>query len=262
MRREQEDNSMAIAEWLIGSVLVLAVGSFLNVVIYRLPRQIQGLASAGSLWWPASCCPQCHVTLRWYDNVPLVSWVCLRGACRRCGERISLRYPLVELGTALLSGVLTWALPRDQLFHALLLSWALLALSLIDIKHQLLPDAITQPLLWFGLFLTATGTLNGSLHDAVLGVIAGYGCFTLLAKGFHYLRGYPGLGAGDAKLLAALGAWLGWTALPFVLLIASGSAILYVLISGFFWHRDRHQALPFGPWLSLAGLSLFIHSII
>ncbi|MEB5836741.1 prepilin peptidase [Pantoea dispersa] len=254
---------MEIAYWLIGTLLALCVGSFLNVVIYRLPQQVMNPQPGIPLLLPRSHCPHCQTTLRASDMLPLLSWLLLRGRCRYCHHPVSLRYPLTELLTAAISLALAWLLPPDsRLPAALLLAWILLALTLIDIEHLLMPDALTLSLLWLGLLFKALYWLPGTLNDAVFGAIAGYSTLWLMGELYQLINKRPGLGGGDAKLLAALGAWLGWALLPFVLLLACTGAILFVLLARLGWQRELYHVLPFGPWLALAGISLFIHTII
>lgn len=246
--------------WALFALLCLSVGSFLNVVIYRLPLMILQPQIPLSLALPGSHCPHCKSAVRWRDNLPLLGWLRLRGRCRDCQQAISLRYPLVE-GTSLLFGIaLALLLPPEQLWFTLPLCWTLLALSLIDADHQLLPDLLTLPLLWTGLLLRCYAPLPGGVESGVIGAIGGYLTFWLLARGYRRLRGVDGLGLGDAKLLAALGAWLGWEALPTLVLLAASAAIVALLVSRMLWQRPLDKALPFGPWLSLAGGGLFIYS--
>lgn len=239
--------------WLLLGCLYLAVGSFLNVVIHRLPLMILQPQAKVNLCLPASFCPSCRVPLRYRDNIPLLSWLWLEGRCHHCRASISPRYPLVELASLLLGLLLTGLLPLADLPVALVFVWALLILSLIDWQHQLLPDAITLPLLWLGLLLHCFDLLPGNLSDAVLGAACGYGLFWLLASGYRHLRGVEALGLGDAKLLAALGGWLGWQPLPMLVLIAACGGIISVLLARWLRRRPLQQSLPFGPWLSLAG---------
>lgn len=245
--------------WII--LLGACVGSLLNVVVYRLPQMImQPDQVRYSLWLPRSHCPQCQRTIAWYDNLPLLSWLLLHGRCRHCAQPIALRYPLTELTAALLALLMGLLFPPGEtLLAALLLSWLLLALVLIDAEHLLLPDALTLPLLWLGLICQLCRWLPASsLEDGVCGAIAGYLTFWLLAKGYYALRGREALGMGDAKLLAALGAWLGWQLLPQLLLLASLSAISWVAAARLLARRPLNAPLPFGPGLALAGLLLFI----
>lgn len=247
--------------WLLLALLGAATGSLLNVVTWRLPLMIGGDARPGfNLWLPASHCPQCQTTVRWHDNIPLLSWLLLRGRCRHCRLRISYRYPLTELATLLLTLALGWLFPPGILLLAVLLfSWLLLALVLIDAEHQLLPDALTMPLLWIGLAANLLGWLpHPGLAAAVTGAIAGYLTLALLTHGYRLLSGKDALGLGDAKLLAALGAWLGWQQLPVLLLLASISGITWVLLAHLLFRRSFNTPLPFGPFLSAAGLILLI----
>ena len=249
--------------WLVMWVLGSSVGSFINVVVYRLPRQWLHSKAQISLWRPASHCPKCKQALRWQDLLPVISWLLLRGRCRDCHSPISARYPLVEFFSALVSLTLIFFFPSDGLFVVtLLLFWALLTLSMIDIDHYLLPDVITLPLLWFGLLLKAAGWLPGSLHDAVFGAASGYSTLWLISHFYQCVSGKRALGMGDAKLVAALGAWLGWALLPYVLLLACAGAICALFFAKICWQRDLSQPLAFGPWIALAGISLFINTII
>ena len=248
-----------IVVWMCGA----SVGSFINVVVYRLPRQWQHPEERMSLWQPASHCPKCKQALRWRDLLPVISWLLLRGRCRDCHAAISARYPVVEFFSASVSLILVLSFPADGLFVlTLLLFWALLTLSLIDIDHYLLPDVITLPLLWFGLLLKAVGWLSGSLNDAVFGAIIGYSALWVISHLYQCFSSKLALGMGDAKLVAALGAWLGWALLPSVLLLACGGAICALFFAKTCWQRDLSQPLAFGPWIALAGISLFINTII
>ena len=263
------------------AVLGLVVGSFLNVVILRLPRMLQrewtrdcqalleiepeDAAQAStqpstqlsteemSLILPASHCPRCAAPIAPWDNIPVLSFVLLRGRCRHCAQPIGWRYPLVEALTAVATvtiGVYTpWGLP---LLAYLLLTWSLIALAGIDIDTQLLPDDITLPLLWTGLlFNLVSGAV--ALPDAVLGAAGGYLLLWSIYWLFKLATGKEGMGFGDFKLLAALGAWLGWQALPAIILLSSiVGAVLGALILTL-RGQDRSQPLPFGPYLAAAG---------
>jgi leader peptidase (prepilin peptidase)/N-methyltransferase len=257
--------------WLLYSLLLLlglVVGSFLNVVIYRLPLMMEsrwrrdccelleierekddGLTLAN----PNSHCPHCKAAIRPWQNIPVVSYLALGGKCANCGTGISPRYPLVELAT----GLMTMALgcyfePSLALLGAMLLTWSLVTLTLIDIDHQLLPDDITLPLLWLGLLFNL-GDTYASLHDAVLGAMLGYLALWSVYWVFKLLTGKEGMGYGDFKLLAALGAWLGWQALPMIILLSSlvgaVSGIALMVIK----RRGRDIPIPFGPYLAAAG---------
>jgi leader peptidase (prepilin peptidase)/N-methyltransferase len=250
-------------------VVGLLVGSFLNVVIHRLPimmeREWQTQARdcldlehpAGeatlTLAKPASHCPHCGHAIRWYENIPLLSYLWLRGKCSSCGAAIGLRYPLVELLTAVLSAVVAWHFGFGwQAGAALLLTWALIALSLIDVDHQLLPDSITLPFLWLGLALSLFPVF-ADMHASLIGAIAGYLSLWVVYQIFRLVTGKEGMGFGDFKLLALLGAWMGWQSLPMIVLLSSAvGAVLggtLMLVQG----RDRHQPMPFGPYLAIAG---------
>ncbi len=256
----------------------LIVGSFLNVVILRLPRRMfwdwrcqcrellaaenpdsgaspepDGETPPPGLVIQRSHCPDCGATIAWYDNIPVVSWLVLRGRCRNCSQRISFRYPLVELITALLSmAVIATLGPTLQGLSALVFTWVLIAASGIDFDHQLLPDQMTLPLLWVGLILNVFGVFT-DLESAVIGAVAGYMSLWLVFQGFKLLTGKEGMGFGDFKLLAAIGAWFGWQILPMVILLASllGAVIGLGLI--YLKQRGREIPIAFGPYLALGG---------
>lgn len=249
--------------WLTGSVIALSVGSFITVIAYRLPQRILDPNSTLSLSWPRSHCPGCKTPLRLRDNIPLLSWLWLRGKCHACQRPIGWRYPAIEASTAVISLLLTALLPHNvMLLFSLLLIWSLLALSLTDVEFQLLPDALTLPLLWLGLLLHAFDLLAGSLADAVFGAALGYALLWIFANGYRCLRGTDALGMGDAKLLAALGAWLGWQMLPLVLLISTTSGLCYALTAKLIFKRSLGRAIPLGPWLSLAGAWLYLRELL
>ncbi len=256
---------------LLTSAIVLGalVGSFLNVVIYRLPVMMerawedeiavsQGRDPAErerfNLIAPRSRCGQCGHVITALENVPLLSWLFLRGRCSACGTRISARYPLVEAFTALLFGACAFAFgPTLQTIAAMAFCATLVALAGIDLDTQLLPDQLTLPLLWLGLIVNLFG-LFARLPDAVIGAAAGYLVLWTVYWLFKLATGREGMGYGDFKLLAALGAWFGWQALPMLLLVSSvvgavvGIAILVVQKKG------RHTTIAFGPYLTIAGL--------
>lgn len=258
--------------WLyaVAVLLGLVIGSFLNVVIARLPLMLEHEwqqacaegrgeapveAPALSLARPRSHCPACGATLRWRELVPVLSWLWQRGRCRHCDAAISARYPLVELGSAGLFALCAWRYGASpEALAAALLCGALLALAVIDLRTMLLPDAITQPLLWAGLLFNLTSHGYAGLHAAVSGAAAGYLALWLVAVVFEKITGKEGMGLGDAKLLAALGAWFGWTALPGIVLVASlaGAATGLALLAT--RRIARGQPLPFGPFLAGAGL--------
>lgn len=249
-------------------VLGLVVGSFLNVVIHRLPlmlertwkRQCQeylGEASSAplerfDLILPRSRCPHCGHAISAWENIPLLSFLWLRGRCRGCSARISARYPAVELLSGGLSALLAWHFGfTPALAAALLLSWALIALTFIDYDHQLLPDAVTLPFLWLGLGINLFNVFT-PLHAAVIGAIAGYLALWLVYYAFKWLTGKEGMGFGDFKLFALAGAWLGWQALPLVILLASAAGAVIGIGLILLRRHDRTKPLPFGPFLCVA----------
>jgi leader peptidase (prepilin peptidase)/N-methyltransferase len=257
--------------FLIGAVFVvgLMVGSFLNVVIYRVPvmmerdwkaqcQEYMGQAPTETervfgLAKPRSTCPHCGHAIRFYENVPILSYLWLRGKCSSCQHSISLRYPLIELLTAVLSAVIAWHFGYDwQTAAALLLTWALVALSMIDVDHQLLPDSITLPFLWLGLTLSLFPVFADT-RSSLIGALAGYLSLWTIYQLFRLLTGKEGMGFGDFKLLALLGAWMGWQSLPIIVLLSSAvGAVLggtMIAVQG----RDRLQPIPFGPYLAIAG---------
>jgi leader peptidase (prepilin peptidase)/N-methyltransferase len=255
----------------IGTTLVvgLVVGSFLNVDIYRLPLMMQrdwqaqardyldleqpADPSTLTLARPASRCPHCGHGIRWYENIPVVSYLGLRGKCSACGSAISPRYPLVELLTGVLSAVVAWHFGFGwQTGAALLLTWALIALSLIDVDHQLLPDSITLPFLWLGLLLSLFPVF-ADLRASLIGAIAGYLSLWSVYQLFRLATGKEGMGFGDFKLLALLGAWLGWQSLPMIVLLSSAVGAVLGGAMMIIQRRGRHQPIPFGPYLAIAG---------
>lgn len=252
-------NAAADEHWLLFStVLSLCVGSFINVVVYRLPimlereemetTQVERL----NLFLPRSFCPSCTLQLSALDNIPLLSWLLLGGRCRYCRRHISVRYPLVELFMMLVGGTLAWRLGIGMdWFFMLALVALLLALAAIDSERQLLPDCLTLSLLWIGLLWHCLAHPS-FLPVAVIGAMAGYLTLWLLYWGFRLATGREGLGYGDFKLLAALGAWGGYGALPSILLLASTGSLLWLLLR--MWRGgDGSQPLPFGPGLAVAG---------
>ena len=255
------------------AILSLTVGSFLNVVVYRLPKMLERtwyyecreyLADELektppktlpeiSLSTPNSTCPSCGQQIRFYENIPIISWLVLGGKCSQCKEKISRRYPLVEASTALLGLVvaLHYGVSINTLLM-LLLTWALICLTLIDLDHMILPDQITLPLLWLGLLVNINGTFV-PLNDAVIGAIAGYGSLFSVFWLFKLLTKKEGMGFGDFKLFALFGAWIGWQLLPLLILMASAvGAIVGISLIVFKGHH-KGQAIPFGPYLAVAG---------
>jgi leader peptidase (prepilin peptidase)/N-methyltransferase len=248
----------------------LLVGSFLNVVIYRLPVMMQlswrkdcqdylGLASEPladepfNLVLPLSRCPGCNTPIKPYQNIPVISYIFLRGKCAQCAKPISLRYPIIEAFTALTSFIIASHFGfTPQTGFALLLTWSLIALSFIDIDHQLLPDSITLPALWLGLFLSVFDFFTDS-HDSIIGAIAGYLVLWSVFHLFKLLTGKEGMGYGDFKLLALFGAWLGWQFLPAIILLSSLVGAVVGIAMIVFSRHDRNTPIPFGPYLAAAG---------
>lgn len=225
-------------------------GSFLNVLVHRLPIMARGEDPELTLWFPRSRCPHCCQTIRLRHLVPILSYLSLRGRCAFCRASISLRYPVLELTAGLLAiGVVA---STDSLLEAgvyAVLGWGLLALALIDWQAQLLPDLLVYPLLWLGLLVNTSG-LFAPLHEAVIGAVAGYLSLWLLNHLFYFLRKEPGMGYGDFKMFAVCGAWLGWMMLPWIALAASTLTLLLWLVRRMWNHAERR--LPFGPALALA----------
>ena len=250
-------------------VFGLLVGSFLNVVIHRLPKmmeadwqcqcaELRGEALPEieplTLATPRSRCPQCGHQITALENIPLISWLVLRGKCSGCAAPISLRYPIVEAVTGLLTAYAAWHFGFGwAAAGAILLIWAMIALTGIDFDTQLLPDSITLPLIWLGLLFNLSGTYT-SLSSAVIGAVAGYLSLWSVYWGFKLATGKEGMGFGDFKLLAAIGAWLGWQMLPLTILLSSfvGAVVGVALIV--LAKRGRNVPIPFGPYLAAAGL--------
>lgn len=263
--------------WLfLGGIFVLGliVGSFLNVIIHRVPLMLQrqwrsecrdlleldasandegGQGTRFNLLVPGSHCPHCGHKIRAYENIPVLSYLVLGGKCSACGARISLRYPAIELLSALLALAVAWHFGFTwQTAAALVFTWTLIALSGIDIDQQLLPDNITLPLLWLGLLLSL-GAMFVGLREAVIGATAGYLSLWLVYHAFRLLTGKEGMGYGDFKLFAAIGAWLGWASLPLVILLSSLVGAIVGLSLILLRGRDRSVPIPFGPYLAAAG---------
>lgn len=254
------------------SILGLLVGSFLNVVIYRLPimmerewrLQCQSLFGIPgdsndkpeeqfNLVSPRSRCPHCHELITAIYNIPVISYLFLMGKCRHCKSKISSRYPVIELLTGILTGFVAWHFGYSpQTFFALIFTWSLICLSMIDFDHHLLPDDITLPVMWLGL---ACNIFNmfASIHSSLIGAIVGYGILWIIFISFKLITGKDGMGYGDFKLLAMLGAWLGWELLPLIILLSSmlGAVVgVTLIITG---RQGRDKPIPFGPYLAIAG---------
>jgi leader peptidase (prepilin peptidase) / N-methyltransferase len=270
-----------------GSVFLLGlmIGSFLNVVIYRLPIMLErewrsqatevlavgtelpaaepGEAALGgrfTLSTPRSACPNCKAPITALQNVPVISWLVLRGRCASCKAKISARYPVVELTTAVFSAWVAWHFGFGWgAVCALLVTWTLIALTGIDLDHQLLPDNLTLPLMWAGLLAAvAIGPVAGvalpvSPRDALIGAAAGYTSLWLVFHAFKLVTGKEGMGHGDFKLFAALGAWLGWKVLPLIIVLSAATGALLGILMIALQGRDRRAPMPFGPYLAAAG---------
>ena len=254
----------------LGTFLIgLLVGSFLNVLIYRLPTMMQcdwreqaseilGLPTEPrpatfNLVLPNSSCPHCSHEIKPWENIPVISYLFLRGKCSSCKAPISMRYPLVELACGLLSAFIAWHFGFTwQAGAMLLLTWGLLAMSLIDVDHQLLPDSLVLPLLWLGLITNSFGLFT-SLEDALWGAIAGYLSLWSVYWLFKLVTGKEGMGYGDFKLLAMLGAWGGWQVLPLTILLSSLVGAVLGLIMLRLRNAEACTPIPFGPYLAIAG---------
>lgn len=255
---------------LVCGIVGLCVGSFLNVVIHRLPKileqrwqdeiaEMRGEEADAStprigLATPRSRCPHCGHQITALENIPVVSYLLLRGRCSHCKAPISPRYPLVEVATAALSAAVAWKFGYGwQCLAGLFFAWALIALTGIDLDTFLLPDDITLPLLWLGLSFNLTATFV-PLRDAVIGAMAGYMVLWSIFWLFKIITGKEGMGYGDFKLLAAIGAFLGWQALPAVILLSSVVGALLGISLMIFARHGRETPIPFGPYLAAAGL--------
>jgi leader peptidase (prepilin peptidase)/N-methyltransferase len=257
--------TFVIAALLVG----LLIGSFLNVVVWRLPkmldrewreeaREVLGLPGETplptfNLMLPHSQCPHCGHRIRAWENIPLLSYLFLRGRCSNCTAAISKRYPLTELACGLLSAFIAWHFGFGwQACMALILSWGLLTMSLIDAEHQLLPDVLVLPLIWLGLIVNSFG-LFVSLHEALWGAVAGYMALWSVFWLFKLITGKDGMGHGDFKLLAMFGAWGGWQILPLTILLSSmvGAVVGVILLR--LRNAKTSTPIPFGPFLAIAG---------
>ncbi len=253
------------------TVLGLIIGSFLNVVVHRLPEmmerdwreQCRDFVTGSNpppepgerydLVSPGSRCPSCGHRIRPLQNIPLLSYMMLRGRCAACGWRIPLRYPVVELLTGVMSLAVAWKFGFSvQTLAVLLFTWSLIALSFIDLDTQLLPDSITLPMLWVGLAFNLFAVVV-PLWDAVVGAICGYGILWIVYQAFRLLTGKEGMGFGDFKLLAMLGAWAGWQSLPLTILLSSVLGAIVGVSLMAFKGQSREVPIPFGPYLALAG---------
>lgn len=262
--------------YLFAVILGLIIGSFLNVVIYRLPKMLihnwsddcinflaeqdkdfnykkSSLASPFNLAYPASSCPQCNHKISAIENIPVLSYLFLKGQCRECKTKISKRYPFVEILTAIVTFMVVWhfGLSWQSLF-ALLLSWNLIALSGIDYDHQYLPDSLTLPFIWLGLLLNSFN-LYVDLHSAVIGAISGYLSLWLVFHIFKFITKKEGMGFGDFKLLALFGAWFGWQSIAAIILLSSVAGAFIGVSLIIFKKQTISKKIPFGPYLAMAG---------
>jgi leader peptidase (prepilin peptidase)/N-methyltransferase len=271
----------------VAGILGLLIGSFLNVVIYRLPRMLQRewreqcealLAEDGGLGHPAgsdpersqggetfnlispgSACPSCASPIKAYQNIPVISYLWLKGRCANCSAKIPVRYPVVELMTGIVSALVAWRFGYSlECGAALIMAWSLIALAVIDLDTQLLPDIITLPLLWLGLAASLFSHPDGSViftdpRSAIIGGIVGYLSLWSIYQGFKLATGKEGMGYGDFKLLAALGAWLGWQMLLLIVLLSAVVGLIAALGMKIFRGHDHQIPIPFGPYLAVAG---------
>ena len=251
----------------------LMIGSFLNVVIYRFPKilqrgwyyecreflaeEIKSIPAKDipeiTLSIPASTCPSCGHKIRFYENIPVISWLFLKGKCSQCKTKISFRYPAVELATAILSTIVAihFGVTLTTLM-VLILTWGLISLTLIDFDHMLLPDQFTLPLMWLGLLFNLYGGIV-AIDQAVIGAAVGYLSLFSIFWLFKLITGKEGMGYGDFKLVAVFGAWFGWQLLPLLILMASLVAAIIGISLMVFKSHQREQAIPFGPYLAIAG---------
>ncbi|MDM3872583.1 A24 family peptidase [Porticoccus sp. W117] len=252
----------------VAVILGLLVGSFLNVVIYRLPMQLQiswremareilelkaEVEPRISLAFPASHCPSCNAPIKPWHNIPVVSYLLLKGQCQSCNTKISIQYPTVELFTGLLSGFIIFHYGlSEQGLLVLLFTWCLIALTGIDFGHKLLPDNITLPLMWIGLLANTQGVFT-DLTSSVIGGAAGYLSLWSVYIIYKKLTGKEGMGHGDFKLLAALGAWMGWQFLPMIILLSAVVGALVGIAGILVMGRDKQIPIAFGPYLAAAG---------
>lgn len=251
-------------------IIGLLVGSFLNVVIYRLPvmmdigwkkeckeylelEDTETKTEPFNLMVPLSRCPICKSEIKPYQNIPVISYILLKGKCSNCKAHIALRYPLIEAFTGITSAIVAWSFGYDiATLFALLLTWSLIALSFIDIDHQLLPDSITLPMLWLGLFLSIFSIYTDTT-SSIIGAIAGYLSLWTVYQLFKLATGKEGMGYGDFKLLALFGAWLGWQYIPLIILLSSLVGAIIGISMIVFTKKDRNIPIPFGPYLAAAG---------
>jgi len=251
-------------------IIGLLVGSFLNVVIYRLPvmmdigwkkeckeyleiKDNDDKQEPFNLMLPLSRCPNCNADIKAYQNIPIISYLFLQGKCANCKTHIALRYPLIEAFTGITSAIVAYHFGYTiEMGFALLLTWALIALSFIDIDQQLLPDSITLPMLWLGLFLSLFSTFTDT-DSSIIGAIAGYLSLWTVYQLFKLATGKEGMGYGDFKLLSLFGAWLGWQYIPLIIILSSLVGAVIGISMILLLKKDRNIPIPFGPYLAAAG---------
>ena len=251
------------------ALLGLIVGSFLNVVIYRLPLMMkqdwheqccdlleiknENDKQQVNLFFPSSNCPACHHKITALENIPVISFLYLKGRCKSCKTKISPQYPLIELLAGITTAYVAWHFGFSlQTLFAVLLTWALICLSVIDLEHSLLPDDITLPFMWLGLACNIFGIFT-DIYSSLIGAMLGYGILWIIFMSFKAVTGKEGMGYGDFKLLALLGAWLGWQSLPLIILLSSITASVIGVVMIVLKGRDKAAAFPFGPYLAIAG---------
>jgi len=253
------------------TMLGLCIGSFLNVVIYRLPKMMQQdwheqccelldiknenvtEQQKVNLIFPGSSCPSCQHKITALENIPVISYLFLKGRCSSCKVKISLQYPIIEMFTGLATAYIAWHFGFSlQTLFAVLFTWALICLSMIDLEHSFLPDDITLPFMWLGLACNIFGIFT-DIYSSLIGAMLGYSILWIIFMSFKAVTGKEGMGYGDFKLLALLGAWMGWQYLPLIILLSSITASIIGLAMIIFKGRDKAAAFPFGPYLAIAG---------
>ena len=253
------------------TMLGLCIGSFLNVVIYRLPKMMQQdwheqccelldiknenvtEQQKVNLIFPGSSCPSCQHKITVLENIPVISYLFLKGRCSSCKVKISLQYPIIEMFTGLATAYIAWHFGFSlQTLCAVLFTWALICLSMIDLEHSFLPDDITLPFMWLGLACNIFGIFT-DIYSSLIGAMLGYSILWIIFMSFKAVTGKEGMGYGDFKLLALLGAWMGWQHLPLIILLSSITASIIGLAMIIFKGRDKAAAFPFGPYLAIAG---------
>jgi len=256
--------------WITVGFLGLCVGSLLNVVIHRLPKMMEAgwrdecaelegreppLRETYNLFTPRSACPKCGTQITALQNIPVVSWLALRGKCANCSNPISVRYPAVEVLGGLVALLMAWRFGYSAaLAFAMAYGWAMIALAFIDFDTQLLPDDITLPLLWLGLIANAFGTFT-DLRSAVMGAVGGYMILWSVYWAFRIIAKKEGMGYGDFKLLAAIGAWTGWQVLPVVIIASAGLGAVIGSLALWMAKKGSDTRIPFGPYLALGGIA-------